>query len=306
MLSIVIPVYGAPELLETLVHDVEYQTRTFKKEIILVIDGCPKDSWKKATKISLTSNSTRLVLIRLGRNIGQHRAIWEGLRNATGEKILVMDCDFQDDPEEIPNLLQYSRETDAVVGIRGLRRDKVSKRASSWLFWKIISFLTGKKIPLNTANFGVYSKDLISNIVLHEYNSPFFPLEVVNLAKKIKYVEIEHKERTSSPSGYNIYELIGLAIGVAISYSRRPFMFLILFSLFILSFAVLGGGYVFYVAVFDAQQVAGWASVVLSIAFFGSFNLIFLSVLGLYIVEIFQKSVNHKPILIAEKKTIAQ
>ena len=305
MLSIVIPVYGAPELLNRLFESIENQTKDISTEIILVVDSCPMSSWKEAKSIRVASDNTKLILINLTNNIGQHRAIWEGLRAANGEKIVVMDCDLQDDPKDLSMLLEFSDKHEAVVAIRSVRTDAFFKKASSWIFWKLISFLTGKNIPVNVSNYGVYSKDLVCNLISRNYNSPFLPLNVVTFAKSIRWVSVNQRPRTTSKSSYNFYKLIGLAIRVAISYSRRPFALLISIALLILLATIFATVALMYLVFTTSLTVPGWASLLISISFFGSVSLIFNSVLGMYVVEIFEAQSKHNIPLVAERISVS-
>ena len=88
----------------------------------------------------IAQENTEVKCIRLSRNFGQHNAITAGLKNSTGDWIVVMDCDLQDRPEEIKNLYQKTHEGyQVVVGIRSDRKDNVVKRISSFIFYFIFS-----------------------------------------------------------------------------------------------------------------------------------------------------------------------
>lgn len=304
MLSIVVPVYGAPELLDELVQRIDNETHHTPTEIILVVDNCPMLSWEKAKALKVRSANMRLILINLSNNVGQHRAIWEGLKISTGDKVVVMDCDLQDDPSELPKLMQYSDMYDAVVAVRTARTDPWLKKMMSGIFWRLISILTGVRIPVNSANYGVYSQELIRNLVSRVHNSPFLPLGVITYAKSIHWVSVKQQARTTSESSYTISKLIGLALRVAISFSRRPFTLLILASLFALFLTIfICVGLLFFVFT-NAYVVPGWASIILVIAFFGNVNIVLVSVLGLYVVEIFENISKHNSVVIADHISI--
>ena len=110
VISVVIPVYGCKtslkELYRRLVTSLEAITPSF--EIILVNDACPQNSWEIIREIAL--NDIRVKGLDLSRNFGQIRAITAGLHHATGEWIVVMDCDLQDRPEEIHRLYSKAQE----------------------------------------------------------------------------------------------------------------------------------------------------------------------------------------------------
>src|SRR5690348_498598 len=101
-LSFVVPVYGSPESLEPLCRRVRSVCAEIgvAHELIFVDDRCPRESW--ATVRRLVEADPAVIGIRLSRNFGQHAAIQAGLAHTKGEWIVVMDCDLQDRPEEVP------------------------------------------------------------------------------------------------------------------------------------------------------------------------------------------------------------
>jgi len=110
LLSFVVPVYGSPESLELLRDRVKavVDGLNIRHELIFVDDGCPKGSWEILRR--LAAEDSDLVCIRLSRNFGQHAAIQAGLSRVCGDWIIVMDCDLQDRPEEVPSLLAKALE----------------------------------------------------------------------------------------------------------------------------------------------------------------------------------------------------
>ena len=109
-ISVVSPVYKAkailPDLVDQLIKEIKPLNETF--EILLIEDGSPDKSWEEIEKLCL--EYPEIKGIRLSRNFGQHHAISAGLTVAQGEWIVVMDCDLQDQPTEIPKLLLKARE----------------------------------------------------------------------------------------------------------------------------------------------------------------------------------------------------
>ena len=147
VISVVIPVYGCKacleELYRRLVTSLEAITPSF--EIILVNDACPQNSWEIIREIAL--KDIRVKGLDLSRNFGQIRAITAGLHHATGEWIVVMDCDLQDRPEEIHRLYSKAQEGyDVVFSRRTARKDKFFKRLSSKDLSCLIRVLHGRRL----------------------------------------------------------------------------------------------------------------------------------------------------------------
>ena len=134
-ISIISPVFKSENIVEELVAKINQSVSllTDNFEIILVNDCSPDNSWFKI--IQESKKDSRVKGINLSRNFGQHYAITAGLNYAKGDWIVVMDCDLQDRPDEIPNLYKKALEGwDIVYARRIQRQDKLSKRISSKFF----------------------------------------------------------------------------------------------------------------------------------------------------------------------------
>ncbi|GAI09305.1 unnamed protein product [marine sediment metagenome] len=119
LISVVTPVYGCEESLPELYERVELAIQKIKTdfELIMVVDGSPDNSWNVIMKMAGKDNRVKGILF--SRNFGQHKAIAAGLERANGEWIVVLDCDLQDQPEEIPKLYNKAIEGyDLVLGRR--------------------------------------------------------------------------------------------------------------------------------------------------------------------------------------------
>ena len=128
-LSLVIPVYRAENILEALLTSLAETMKGLglAHEIILVDDGSPDGSWRAIQRE--VSRHAPVLGIRLSRNFGQHYAISAGLQKARGRWVVVMDCDLQDQPSEIPKLLQKAKEGyDVVLARRVDRKDSWRQR----------------------------------------------------------------------------------------------------------------------------------------------------------------------------------
>jgi glycosyltransferase involved in cell wall biosynthesis len=156
-LSIVSPVYGAPSLIGELCLRLHSSLKKITEdyEIILVFDCSPDNGWEEIC--IECERDKRVKGIRLSRNFGQHYAITAGLEQATGEWVVVMDCDLQDRPEEINKLYKKAQEGyDIVFAQRADRKDSFLKRLSSKAFYAVFSYMTDTHQDARIANFGIY------------------------------------------------------------------------------------------------------------------------------------------------------
>ena len=165
-ISIISPVYRAEKILDKLVYQI---TDTLHEigvtfEIILVDDRSPDNSWEVMKQLS--TKFPEVKSIRLSRNFGQHPAIMAGLTKAKGEWVVVMDCDLQDQPEEINALYKKAIEGyDMVLASREVRKDNFFKILSSKIFARLYGYLTDSNFDNSVANFGIYNKKVIEEVM---------------------------------------------------------------------------------------------------------------------------------------------
>lgn len=181
-------------------------------ELILVNDAS-QDATEELI-YPLQDQYPQIKLITNPQNLGQHPTIFKGLKAAKGEYVVVMDCDLQDKPEDIPTLYKNILETkvEAVLAKRNRKEDQVFKKYGSVVFYALMGILF-PKIPLNPAigNYGIYHKNLIQRI-LADPNKHFFPISVQKYAKSSKSISVD--QGFAAKSNYSALERIRLALSI--------------------------------------------------------------------------------------------
>lgn len=304
-LSIVSPVYRAELVLDELVERISNSIPSAfnSYEIILVDDYSPDKSWQKIIEISKKNQNVKG--FKLSKNFGQHYAITAGLNQVTGDYIVVLDCDLQDQPEEIEKLFNESKKGfDIVLARRYERKDTFFKKAFSRLFYKTLSYLTGTKQDATVANFGIYSKQVIDEVVKLEEKIKYFPTMVKWVGFSTSYVNVEHASRVNGKSNYNLKKLLNLALDIILAYSDKPLRLIIKFGLTIAFISFLMVVYVVYSKITGHFKVSGYASLLSSIWFLSGCILTTLGIVGLYVGKIFE-GVKKRPSYIIEKSTLA-
>ena len=301
-ISIVSPVYKAEkivsELVSRIISSVEKITPDF--EIILVEDGSPDNSWEQIQQACLADN--RIKGIKLSRNFGQHYAITAGLDNAKGEWVVVMDCDLQDQPEEIVNLLNKAKEGyEVVVARRVKRQDYFFKRLFSYFFYKVLSYLTGTIHDSDVANFGIYHQKVITSVCQMRESIRYFPTMVNWVGFKHTKLDVEHSKRLEGETSYNFKKLINLSLDVILAFSDKPIRIIIkigtIISLFSFLFAIVS-----IIRYFIGDiTVSGYTSLIASIWFLSGLILMTLGTVGLYVGKTFEGVKNRPIYLISEK-----
>ena len=304
-ISLVVPVYGCINCLTELYAAIK--DTCFKNnltwELILVDDRDPNDHWTQIC--DLAQEDPRVHGIRLSRNHGQHLAIWAGLNEAIGKWVVVMDCDLQDDPSIIPDLLESAvkEKMHAVIVDRGSWSESVFRRLASRSFFRIIHILSGVKLK-NIGNFGLYSRKMIDSLLMFNEQEVFLPMMVALTGLTTSTYSSNRSKRVAGKSSYNLLKLVRLAIAIIIRFSDRPLKI----SVFIgLSMSLLSAGVsvlLLVVWLMGVIEVPGWTSSLLSIWFLSGLILATLGLQGFYLGRVFEE-VKNRPRIIIENKTLS-
>jgi glycosyltransferase involved in cell wall biosynthesis len=302
-ISVVIPVYKAEHCLDELYRRLkpELETITSDFEIILVEDCSDDDSWGSIKR--LATSDSRVRGIQFSRNFGQHYGITAGLDYSRGDWIVVMDCDLQDRPEEIPRLYAKAQEGfDIVVALRGARQDPFLKRITSWLFYKIFSYLADIEYNGECGNFRIMSRKVVRNINQMREQLRFFGGLVQWMGFSVASVEVRHSERFEGGSTYTITKLWKLASDTIIAYSDKPLRVAVRLG-FTMAFASFCyGSYILWRALIHGSAILGWSSVIVSIYFIGGIIISILGILGIYLGKTFDE-VKRRPLYIVRNVT---
>ena len=300
-LSIISPVYNAEKILPVLVERIESSIQKFTSdyEIILVEDCGPDNSWEVIE--SLANTNSKIVGIKLSRNFGQHYAITAGLDQAKGDWVVVMDCDLQDQPEEIEKLYNKAREGfDIVLGRRFDRKDRFLKKLFSKIFYRTLGYLTGTEQDETIANFGIYNRNVVNAVVSMRESIRYFPSMVKWVGFKSTKVNVEHDERNEGESSYNLKRLINLALDIILAYSDKPIRLLIKAGLLISGISVLVALIYFIKWLKGDVLVLGYTSLIISLWLLSGLILSTLGIIGLYVGKTFE-GVKKRPIYIINK-----
>lgn len=304
-ISIVSPVYRGEKMLAELVRrNVESVSAiTDDYEIVLVNDASPDNSWDEIVK--QCAANPKVKGINLSRNFGQHYAITAGLHYAKGDWVVVMDCDLQDRPEEIPNLYKKAQEGfDIVYARRVSRKDKFFKRLSSTLFHWAYNWLSGLHADKTIANFGIYKRCVIEEFNRMPERTRSFPSLVRFLGFKDTAIDVEHAERAEGNSSYNLYKLFKLSFDVIVSNSNKPLRMAVGLGFGMAALSFLLALYNVIAKWIGIIQVSGYTTTIFSIWFVGGLLLFVMGILGLYIGKIFDQVKGRQLFIVKDKLNI--
>jgi len=302
-LSVVIPVFKAEDCLEELYQRLTKALETISSNFeILFVEDCGGDnSWQIIAKIAEFDNRVRG--IQFSRNFGQHYGITAGMDHCRGDWVVVMDCDLQDRPEEIPRLYDKAQEGyDIVVARRGMRRDPLVKRITSSLFYRIFSYLADMEYDGECGNFRIMSKTVVNNFCKLREQLRFFGGSVQWMGFPTTTIEVQHAERFQGNSTYTFSKLWKLATETIIAYSDKPLRLVVRLG-FMMSFLSFCYGMYFLGHAFAyGTDVPGWHSLIVSIYFIGGIIIAILGVLGIYLGKTFDET-KKRPLYIVRRVT---
>lgn len=302
-ISVVVPSYGCESCLvalyERLTAVLEPISSAF--EIVIVDDASPLADWPGIR--ALAERDTRVRGLRLARNFGQHYAIAAGLEHARGERVIVMDCDLQDRPEDIPHLYEKALEGFACVFARRVhRQDPMTKIAASKGFALFNGWLSGTKADASIGNFSIISRRVVQELRRFNERNRNYAMQVHWLGFPTAYVEVEHAQRHSGRSAYTLRRQLRHAVESVLSQSTRPLLASAVLGLLM---AVGAGGVGAGLVVRKLTTgfgVPGWASVMVSLFFLFGVLFLNLGIFGLYLGSIFNE-VKRRPVFVISETT---
>lgn len=304
LISVVVPVYKAENSLDELYGRLKRTLETISDDFeIILVEDCGGDrSWEII--VELARQDGRVKGLQFSRNFGQHYGITAGLDFCDGEWVVIMDCDLQDQPEEIPRLYAKAQEGyDVVLARRGKRRDRPLKRFSSWLFYKAFSYLADIDYDAQTGNFRIISRKVVTNCRLMREQLRFFGGLVNWMGFPTTSIDVQHAERFEGRSTYTFRKLWKLAGETVIAYSDKPLRLSVKIGFVMSSIAFVFGGYILWRAFVYGSPIAGWSSLIVSLYFIGGIIIAILGIIGIYLGKTFDET-KKRPLYIIMNSTL--
>jgi dolichol-phosphate mannosyltransferase len=293
MISLVIPVYNEEILISDLFGRVQSSMRAITEdfEVIVVDDGSIDGTFDQLTLCN--QKDKRFKVLALSRNFGHQAAYTAGLTYSKGEYIGMMDGDLQDPPELLKEMHQKitSGDVDIVYGKRTERNEKASKRLSIRLFHFIFKRLANLKNIDRVGNFSIMSRKALNAFLSLQEKNRYLPGLRSFIGFRQDYVEYSRPDREQGEAKMSFVKLLGLAFDAIFSFSNVPVKICLYTGLIgvLLIFLAL-----IYILVSKITGLAplGWSSIILSIYFIGSAQLLSIGILGEYVYRIYKETQN--------------
>ena len=303
-IDIVVPCYNESENIRPLYQAIK---DVFTKELpaydfnlLLVNDGSKDTSLLVLQQLAKEDN--RVKYLSFSRNFGHQLAVKAGLDHAFAPAVISMDADLQHPPALIPTLIRKWEEGAQVVATLRTYPEEISKkkRKSSQQFYKLLNLLSDIEIKEGSADFRLLDQAVVEVIRHMRENEPFLRGMVPWVGFTQVYVPYTAQARYAGETKYTIKKMFQLALSGVTSFSVKPLYFAVFLGFFFSLLSVLYVPYVIY-SFLNGSEISGWASLIMTIVFFGGLQLIILGIIGVYIGKIFTQTKERPAYIIQEK-----
>jgi len=301
LVSVVLPVYNEAEVLATLLERVTESLAACDAhyEIVFIDDGSSDQSPRILDELAAGNPSVRV--IHLVRNFGHQAAVQAGLAHARGDAVVLMDSDLQDAPEAIPRFVRKWRSGyDVVYAIRTRRKESPVKRLLFAAFHRFLARVASIRIPADAGIFGLVDRRVARQIVAMGERDRYFPGLRSWVGFRQIGIEVERSARYDDHPRVSLLGLVRLAKTAVFSFSSFPLtIFYAIGGLAAIVFVGLGS-YALFCKLFTDLAIPGWTSHILTGSFFGALNALGISILGEYVVRIYDQ-VRGRPLYLIDR-----
>jgi len=302
MIDIIVPAYNEEQNISLFIEEIDklFAELPYKHKIIFVNDGS-SDNTLLALKIAAKRKS-HVSYISFSRNFGKDAALKAGLQHATGDAAISIDADLQHPVALIPEMLAYWEEGyEVIYAARDKSNEHVSlyNKLAAKLFYKTINLLADVKIEDGCTDFKLMDRKVVQVLNSMQESDPYFKGLTTWVGFKQKSIPYSPNERKFGATKFSQVALMKLAVRGITSFSVKPLLIAIYIGLSISLISTLYIPYVIYSLV-NGYNVSGWASTIVTIAFFGGLQLMILGIIGLYLGKTFMHGKQRPHYIISE------
>jgi dolichol-phosphate mannosyltransferase len=268
-------------------------------ELLFVDDGSTDRSLSLVREAA--EHDPRIVVVTLSRNFGHQAALSAALDHVTGDAVVVMDGDLQDNPEAIPALVDRFHEGfDVVYAQRTGRKEAWPLRLCYFLFYRLMAKLSDIRLPLDTGDFGLMSRRVVDEIRrLPEHHRYLRGLRTW-VGYRQTGIPVERSERHSGKSKYGFLRLLKLASDGLFAFSIVPIRAAAMFGAVAVGISMLYGIYSIIQKFVFNRSPQGFTALILLITFMSGVLLFFLGVIGEYVGRIYEETKRRPNYIVGE------
>ena len=303
--SMVIPMYYEEKVVDECykrVKEVLDNLKKYEYEIIFINDGSKDKTLEILEEIA--KKDEKVKVISFSRNFGHQAAVTAGLKEVTGDVVVIIDADLQDPPELIPEMLNLWEEGNEVVyGKRKARSgESIFKLMTAKMFYKTLNALSDVDIPKDTGDFRLVDRKVVDQMNSLPEHNKFLRGLWSWLGFKQYAFEYERKERFAGETKYPLKKMLKLASDGIISFSSKPIKLVGALGIISIAISIILFIYAIVAYIFKFEGLsAGWTSIIVAVSFFSGVQLLSLWIISEYIGRIYDES-KGRPQYIVEKK----
>ncbi len=301
-LSIGIPLHNeeevVPELLARLAAVLD-ALEGGPHQVVFVDDGSTDGTRRLLT--SAARHDPRLKVVALSRNFGHQAALGAALDHATGDAIVLMDGDLQDEPEVIPELVrEYAAGADVAYARRASREEGLLVRAAYKVYYRIVSSLSEVPLPLDSGDFALLGAPVVAALRRIPERQRYLRGLRAWVGFKQVGVDVQRRARVAGRTKYTTWKLMQLAVDGICSFSIVPLRAAALTGLAAIAAAGAFSGYAVYVRVVVGAVPAGFTASLVVMTVLSGVQLLFLGVIGEYLGRVYAETKGRPTYVVAE------
>lgn len=305
LISVVVPCYNEEEnvklMSDELIKLFDNKLTTYDYEIIF-IDNDSKDNTRNILR-EICKNKKQVKCIFNVKNFGQFNSPYYGMLQANGDVMITLACDFQDPVELIYDFVKYWEEGyKIVIGVRDKSADNLFLRTLKNIYYTLIDKLSNIEQIRMFTGFGLYDKKFIDILRDLDDPTPFIRGLVAELGYKRKEVPFSQPKRRAGKSSNNLYSLFDAAMLSVTSYTKVGLRIVTLFgAITMLISLIIAIVYLVLKLMYWERYNAGMIPLLLAVLFLGSVQILFIGLVGEYVLSINQR-VMKRPLVIEEER----
>ena len=308
LLSIVIPTFNEESVLTDFIKSCTATLQALPEDLnyeMVFVDDGSTDQSKRVIRQSIERNS-RIRLVALSRTFGHQAALTAGLQSAKGDAVVSIDCDLQDPPSVILQMVsEWESGADVVLAKRSSRSGETRfKLWTARIFYAFMAALSDTPLSQNVGDFRLLSREVVDVLLAMNESSPYYRGLVNWVGFNQVDVLYDRDPRLAGETKYTLRKMIRLALSGITSFSDRPLQLASAMGLCLMVFSFFGGFLTVIAKIMDpSRAVAGYVSLLLAVLFLGGIQLFSIGVLGLYLSVVNQNTKSRPRFIIWNKES---
>ena len=303
LISVIVPVYFEEKVIEQTYERLAGVMKAYRHELIFVDDGSTDRTLELLKEFAEKDLSIRL--ISFSKNFGHQAAVTAGLRHAKGDAVVVIDADLQDPPELIPDMIALWQQGNEVVYAKRKKRkgESLFKRLTAKVFYRLLRMFSDTDIPEDTGDFRLMDKKVVAAFNSMKEHNRFIRGMVAWLGFKQVPIEYVRDKRFAGETKYTFKKMLNLSYNGIFSFSFTPIRFIkglgglsLLFALGLIVYAIISKA--------TGAAIAGWTSLMITLAVFMGIQLVSIGLVGEYVARTYEETKNRPIYLIRETVNI--